>query len=164
MAKRQKMGRSIVFWIHQSTNLARLSWNSAKLAEDMILGSQKRKLLCPMGWKRSKEKLPYPKHVIDAPAVAEPHQGTSYNPSVEVYQELLLKERSESSQPRVATGWRGWRECSTWDEVGLNNGWGRRWKGWRRHSASSEKSARTQDWVAASRGCKAPSGGMNLCA
>jgi len=44
--------------------------------------------------------LPHPKHVINAPAVAEPHQGTSYNPSIEAYQELLLQAH-EKEEKRV---------------------------------------------------------------
>ncbi|KAJ7578394.1 ribosome biogenesis protein Nop53/GLTSCR2 [Mycena floridula] len=41
-----------------------------------------------------------PRHAIDAPAIAEPHQGTSYNPPVNAHQELLLKAH-EIEEKRV---------------------------------------------------------------
>ncbi|KAF8713555.1 hypothetical protein AX14_012935 [Amanita brunnescens Koide BX004] len=43
-------------------------------------------------------KLPHPRQIIDAPAVAEPHQGTSYNPSFEAYQELLLQAHEKEGK------------------------------------------------------------------
>ncbi|KAF7973063.1 hypothetical protein HWV62_16242 [Athelia sp. TMB] len=35
--------------------------------------------------------LAHPKDVIEIPAIAEPHQGTSYNPPVDAHTELILK-------------------------------------------------------------------------
>lgn len=34
---------------------------------------------------------PHPRDIIQLPAISEPHQGTSYNPSVEAHTELILK-------------------------------------------------------------------------
>ncbi|EAU83781.2 hypothetical protein CC1G_07516 [Coprinopsis cinerea okayama7 len=45
--------------------------------------------------------LPQPRAQIEVPAVAEPHQGTSYNPPVEAHQELLLQAH-EAEAKRVA--------------------------------------------------------------
>ncbi|KAF4607840.1 hypothetical protein EYR40_000176 [Pleurotus pulmonarius] len=44
--------------------------------------------------------VPHPKDNIEAPAIAEPHQGTSYNPLASAYQDLLLKAH-ETEERRV---------------------------------------------------------------
>lgn len=44
--------------------------------------------------------VPHPKDKIEVPAIAEPHQGTSYNPLASAYQDLLLKAH-ETEERRV---------------------------------------------------------------
>jgi nucleolar protein 53 len=48
--------------------------------------------------------LPHPRDVIEVPAIAAPHHGTSYNPPAAAHQELLLKAHEiEERRVREAT-------------------------------------------------------------
>ncbi|KAL0945916.1 hypothetical protein HGRIS_012199 [Hohenbuehelia grisea] len=44
---------------------------------------------------------PHPRNAIDAPAIAQPHQGASYNPLASAHQDLLIKAH-EAEERRVA--------------------------------------------------------------